>query len=159
MGCRNPSRLGSHPPPARPLLNPCDGHCPQRRAQNVRWRIPRASSVISYFRLGADSCAPGLQRKRQIHAAPPHRRHHALRYGGDHRRRHPPDSKNQPRIAEKIGYVIQEGGLFPHLTAAGNVSLKSELLGKPPQQIQSRIRELSALVGIAPSLLKRFPGS
>lgn len=65
--------------------------------------------------------------------------------------------KNQPQIAERIGYVIQEGGLFPHLSAAGNVSLKSELLGKPGPQIQSRIRELSALVGIAPSLLERFP--
>jgi len=65
--------------------------------------------------------------------------------------------ENQSRIAEKIGYVIQEGGLFPHLTAAGNVSLKSELLGKPWEKIQSRIRELSNLVGIAPSLLDRFP--
>jgi osmoprotectant transport system ATP-binding protein len=69
----------------------------------------------------------------------------------------PQTPENQPRIAEKIGYVIQDGGLFPHLTAAGNISLKSELLGKPKPKIQSRIHELSALVGIAPSLLERLP--
>ena len=45
----------------------------------------------------------------------------------------------------QIGYVIQEGGLFPHLTAAANAGLLARTLHWPTQRIAARIDELAAL--------------
>ena len=56
-----------------------------------------------------------------------------------------------------IGYVIQDGGLFPHLTAAGNVSLLARFLGKPAGEIEARIAELAALVQLPAESLSRYP--
>jgi len=53
-------------------------------------------------------------------------------------------------IRHKIGYVIQEGGLFPHLTARQNISLLAKYLGSNPSRIEQRI---SALIE-----LNKFPG-
>src|SRR5215470_9333809 len=50
-----------------------------------------------------------------------------------------------PRIRERIGYVIQEGGLFPHLTAKANVLLMSRHLGRDRTEIDARLEELCAL--------------
>jgi len=47
-----------------------------------------------------------------------------------------------------IGYVIQEAGLLPHMTVAGNVALVPLLLGWPEDRRQARVRELLALVGL-----------
>lgn len=56
-----------------------------------------------------------------------------------------------------IGYVIQEGGLFPHLTAAGNVGLMARYLGRDEARVSARIRELAQLVRLPEELLQRFP--
>jgi len=64
---------------------------------------------------------------------------------------------NQPEIAPKLGYVIQEGGLFPHLTAGQNVSLVAKTLGWELQKIEHRLNELAELVGLEKSHLVRFP--
>jgi osmoprotectant transport system ATP-binding protein len=56
-----------------------------------------------------------------------------------------------------MGYVIQEGGLFPHLTAGQNVSLVARDLGWGPPRIAARIAELTDLVRIPRELLGRFP--
>jgi osmoprotectant transport system ATP-binding protein len=56
-----------------------------------------------------------------------------------------------------MGYVIQEGGLFPHLTARQNVSLVAADLGWDAARIEGRIRDLLGLAGIDPSLLDRYP--
>jgi osmoprotectant transport system ATP-binding protein len=64
----------------------------------------------------------------------------------------------QPRLAERIGYVIQEGGLFPHLTAWRNVALKATLLGWPQNKIERRVAELAAMTGITEAMLARYPG-
>ena len=45
-------------------------------------------------------------------------------------------------IRRQMGYVIQDGGLFPHLTAEGNVLLMSRHLGIDETKIQKRLREL-----------------
>lgn len=57
----------------------------------------------------------------------------------------------------RIGYVIQEGGLFPHLTAERNVTLLARYLGKPEGEIQSRVAELAELVRLPAELLTHFP--
>ena len=56
-----------------------------------------------------------------------------------------------------IGYVIQDGGLFPHLTAARNVSLLARFLGKPSGEIEQRMGELAGLVQLPPESLSRYP--
>src|SRR6185295_16595461 len=58
----------------------------------------------------------------------------------------------------RIGYVIQEGGLFPHLTAAENVALVARDQGWTEERISARIRELLELTQISSDLLPRFPG-
>ena len=58
---------------------------------------------------------------------------------------------------QKIGYVIQEGGLFPHLTAMKNISLAARFLGWEVEKIKARISELCDLVQLEYSLLYKFP--
>ncbi|MDQ6623182.1 MAG: ATP-binding cassette domain-containing protein [Verrucomicrobiota bacterium] len=55
-------------------------------------------------------------------------------------------------LRHRVGYVIQDGGLFPHLTARGNVLLMSRQLGKPVQ-----LDELCALTRFPVALLGRYP--
>jgi osmoprotectant transport system ATP-binding protein len=57
----------------------------------------------------------------------------------------------------RMGYVIQEGGLFPHLTARENVALVARDLGWPDAKIATRIEELLELTQIPGGLLERFP--
>lgn len=57
----------------------------------------------------------------------------------------------------RIGYVIQEGGLFPHLTAADNVALVARVLGWPASRIDERSRELARLCALPDGLLQRYP--
>jgi osmoprotectant transport system ATP-binding protein len=56
-----------------------------------------------------------------------------------------------------IGYVIQDGGLFPHLTGEGNVALLMRYLGFPEERIGARIAELAALVQLPLDTLDRYP--
>jgi osmoprotectant transport system ATP-binding protein len=51
-------------------------------------------------------------------------------------------------LRRRIGYVIQEGGLFPHFTIARNVGLVPALLGWNEKQIEDRVHELLQLVGL-----------
>ena len=60
-------------------------------------------------------------------------------------------------IRQKIGYVIQDGGLFPHLTARKNVSLLAEYIGWSNEKIGNRIEELSKLTKFPVDGLNRFP--
>ena len=57
----------------------------------------------------------------------------------------------------RIGYVIQEGGLFPHLTAAANAGLLARTLGWPVQRIAARIEELATLCQLPRDALARYP--
>jgi osmoprotectant transport system ATP-binding protein len=59
--------------------------------------------------------------------------------------------------ADQIGYVPQDGGLFPHLTGEQNVTLVARLRGRKPQAIQDRLAQLLSLVALEPDLLQRFP--
>ncbi len=66
-----------------------------------------------------------------------------------------PATRRQIRLS--IGYVIQEGGLFPHLTAGANVALVARDLGWPAARIEARLDELLELVQLPRALLARFP--
>lgn len=60
-------------------------------------------------------------------------------------------------LRRRMGYVIQDGGLFPHLTAARNVSLMAEWLGWEAPRIGPRLLELADLVRLPPEALERHP--
>jgi len=57
----------------------------------------------------------------------------------------------------RMGYVIQEGGLFPHLTAFGNAALMAKHLGWPAERIALRIEELRVLMRLPEEALARHP--
>lgn len=65
--------------------------------------------------------------------------------------------KNILSQRRKIGYVIQEGGLFPHLTVLDNLSLLARFLGFSPMHIQERIAFLCDLVQLPKKLLDSYP--
>ena len=71
------------------------------------------------------------------------------------------DTPLTPQNAETqrhaIGYVIQDGGLFPHLTAGENVSLLARYLGKSSAEISPRVSELAQLVQLPEEALSRYP--
>lgn len=62
-----------------------------------------------------------------------------------------------PDLRRRIGYVIQDGGLFPHYTIAEAIATVPKLIGWTPDQIQDRIRELIAKLQLPESLLNRYP--
>jgi osmoprotectant transport system ATP-binding protein len=66
--------------------------------------------------------------------------------------------ENTQEIRRRVGYVIQEGGLFPHLTARGNVLLMPRHLGRPKKEIDARLEELCALSQFPRVALDRYPG-
>jgi osmoprotectant transport system ATP-binding protein len=67
------------------------------------------------------------------------------------------DAASVQTIRRKIGYVIQDGGLFPHLTVEQNITLLARHLQRPAIEIAKRVGELSKLAQIDESLLARFP--
>src|SRR5450759_1986730 len=61
-------------------------------------------------------------------------------------------------LRRRIGYVIQQVGLFPHQTIGANVAVVPRLLGWPATRQRERAEELLALVGLDPALYRdRFP--
>ncbi len=56
-----------------------------------------------------------------------------------------------------IGYVIQQVGLFPHMTIGDNVAVVPKLLGWPKKRISERVAELIQLVGLEAGDAKRYP--
>ena len=60
-------------------------------------------------------------------------------------------------LRRRLGYVIQEGGLFPHLTAGANVTLAARYFGWDARRIAARLEELSALTRFPADGLARFP--
>ena len=62
------------------------------------------------------------------------------------------------QLRRRIGYVIQQVGLFPHQTIAENVATVPRLLGWAKPRIDARVTELLALVGLDPGrYAKRYP--
>ncbi len=61
-------------------------------------------------------------------------------------------------VRRRMGYVIQEGGLFPHLTARRNVTLMAHYLGWEQSRIDARLEELADLTRFPVDGLDRYPG-
>jgi osmoprotectant transport system ATP-binding protein len=62
-------------------------------------------------------------------------------------------------VRRRLGYVIQDGGLFPHLTGRGNVTLMARELRWERGRIDARVNELAALAGLDEGQLDRFPAA
>ena len=60
-------------------------------------------------------------------------------------------------VRRRVGYVIQEGGLFPHLTARGNILLMARHLGRADTEMRARLGELCVLTRFPENLLGRYP--
>ena len=69
----------------------------------------------------------------------------------------PMSSLTRSDLVRKMGYVVQEGGLFPHLTAKRNVAIAAEAQSWPQEKIDGRIAELVELVGFDDSIIKKYP--
>ena len=57
-------------------------------------------------------------------------------------------------LRRRTGYVIQDAGLFPHLTVADNIATVPRLLGWPSARIAARVDELLLLVGLEPPVFR-----
>ena len=64
---------------------------------------------------------------------------------------------NLPDLRRKMGYVIQDGGLFPHLSAKDNVTLMAKDLKYSKPQIEDRVKELLEVTHFRSEYLDRFP--
>jgi len=60
-------------------------------------------------------------------------------------------------LRHRMGYVVQDGGLFPHLTARGNVTLLARYLGWESERIDHRLAELVELTRFPSDGLDRYP--
>jgi osmoprotectant transport system ATP-binding protein len=60
-------------------------------------------------------------------------------------------------VRRRIGYVVQDGGLFPHLTATNNAALVARHLGWSRDRIAARIADLAELVRLSTDFLTRYP--
>ena len=60
-------------------------------------------------------------------------------------------------LRRRLGYVIQDGGLLPHLDARGNVALMARYLRWDERRVEARLAELAELVRLPTDALARFP--
>lgn len=60
-------------------------------------------------------------------------------------------------LRRSMGYVIQQTGLFPHMTVGQNVGLPLRLLAWGKEKIRARTQQVLALVRLPPKLLDRYP--
>ena len=75
-----------------------------------------------------------------------------IRFDGE-----PVTAVNITELRRRIGYVIQDGGLFPHLSARKNILLMATHLKWPAEKMNQRIEELAALTRFPEAALDRFP--
>ncbi|MEZ5497918.1 MAG: ATP-binding cassette domain-containing protein [Steroidobacteraceae bacterium] len=70
----------------------------------------------------------------------------------------PLDRSSLPALRRRIGYVIQQGGLFPHMTARQNMTLVAKELDWTAGRIDARTEELRSLTHLPAAALDRYPG-
>jgi len=100
--------------------------------------------------IGASGCGKSTLLRLAIGLARPDRGE--VRIGGTRL-----DAGNVLALRRRIGYVIQGGGLFPHLTGRGNVTLQARYLGWDDGRITGRLAELAALTHLPAELFDRYP--
>lgn len=69
----------------------------------------------------------------------------------------PLDDQSIDQMRLRIGYMIQEGGLFPHLSVRDNAAIMPRYLGWKPDRTDARIEELLKLTQLPAAMLDRFP--
>src|ERR1700716_1671645 len=69
----------------------------------------------------------------------------------------PMTRENIDMLRRRIGYVIQEGGLFPHLTARANILLLPRHLGKSENEMKPRVAELCELTRFPENFPRPLP--
>ncbi len=69
----------------------------------------------------------------------------------------PLDAEHLPSLRRRLGYVIQDGGLFPHLSARDNIALMARYLGWSEERVASRVERLAELTHFPAGALERFP--
>ncbi len=69
----------------------------------------------------------------------------------------PLTTQNIQQQRQRMGYVIQDGGLFPHLTARQNVGLLASHLGWNQDKVKARVEELTELTRLPRVALDRYP--
>ena len=67
------------------------------------------------------------------------------------------DAETAPALRLRMGYVIQDGGLFPHLTAEENAVIVARQNGSTPAAARERLATLIELVGLTKEHLARYP--
>ena len=65
--------------------------------------------------------------------------------------------QNVQKLRQKMGFVLQDGGLFPHLTARGNAGLLARHLGWEVSRVNARVEELADLTRLPHDVLNRYP--
>ena len=68
------------------------------------------------------------------------------------------DASTRAAVAQKVGYVVQEGALYPHLTGFANVALPAEVRDWPRAKVEERVHALARMVDLAPETLTHYPG-
>ncbi len=117
----------------------------RRIARGCAWAIAGARGIVGVWEVDGD--------------AAPHRPH-ARRLGrGRSRRRgvNIDDSTLCGDVRTRVGYVIQEGGLFPHLSCRDNVTLLARRRGVSRDEIVTRTKALTELVRLPSAVLDRRP--
>lgn len=65
--------------------------------------------------------------------------------------------ENVREMRQRMGYMIQDGGLFPHLTTRENVELMARYLGWDGNRRKERLQEMVELTQLWPEVLDRYP--
>lgn len=66
-------------------------------------------------------------------------------------------SRNPHELRKEIGYVIQDGGLFPHYTVEENINTVPNLLGWPAERATKRLSELINMLRLSGEMAKKYP--
>jgi osmoprotectant transport system ATP-binding protein len=67
------------------------------------------------------------------------------------------EAATRDRLVARMGYVVQDGGLYPHLTARDNAALAAEAQRWPRARIDARVAELASMAGLDTGMLGRYP--
>ena len=116
--------------------------------ENVTMEIPAGELVVF---VGPSGCGKTTTMKMINRLIEP--TSGSIRIGGEDVLAMPPDL-----LRRHIGYVIQQIGLFPHLTIAENIALVPNLLRWPKAKVEARVEELLTLIGLDPGTYAgRYP--
>jgi len=67
------------------------------------------------------------------------------------------DPSTRAALVKRMGYVVQDGGLYPHMTAAENAALGARAQRWPRAQVEARVAELAVMAGLDRAVLNRYP--